>query len=93
MLKTESHFQSQCAEQVSDALDQIGNRSQRARSKIERWGLEKFVLHKIVEANPDAWTAGVRNSNLVERVMNDMLGYGDDNGRGGMFAHMFFAHT
>ena len=76
-------------EQVSDALDQIGNRCQRARSKIERWGLEKFELHNIVEANPDTWTAGVRNSNLVERVMNEMLGYGDDNGRGGMFAHMF----
>ena len=77
------------AEQVSDALDQIGNRCQKARSKIEGWGLEKFVLHKLVEANPDTWTAGVRNSNLVERVMYEMLGYGDDNGRGVMFAHMF----
>ena len=72
------------AEQVSDALDHIGNRSGRARAKIEGRGLKNFVLHNIVKAHPDTWTASVRNSNLVERVMNDMLSYGDENGRGGM---------
>ena len=81
-------FRSLCkamsAEQVSDALDLIGSRSMKAREKIEKWGLENFVLHNIVKANPDTWTAGVRNSNLVEHVMSDMLGYGEDNGRGGM---------
>ena len=67
-------------QQVDDSLALIESKSKKLKEKLVQWGLHKFVLYNIVKENPGTWTAGARNSNLVELIMNEMLG---QDGRGG----------